>query len=287
MQILILGSGGYIGKNLVKKLTDFGAHVIECTSSISGLFDPKTGIISESFSIPVGTECIFYLSQSPYYRQMPDGLEHLLGVNTYSPIKIANLARRAGVKKFIYASTGNVYAPSFLPLSETDLVRRDDWYSLSKIHAEECLQNFSDDLEVICTRIFGVYGPKQKDKLVPNLIKAVKSESPIKLEAQDGAIKYGLNISLCYIDDLVDIFTSIATSQIGFSGVINLAGQEALNIGDIAKEIGRLLNIEPRIVFSDTPRKLDLISNNAKLIDLYSPVFTPFSLGIKKVLDLS
>ena len=286
MQILIVGSGGYIGRNLVKKLSGFGVNVIKSSSSIPGLFEPKSGIISDSFSIPAGTDCVIYLSQSPYYRQLPDRAEHLLGVNTISPIKIATLARHSGVKKFVYASTGNVYAPSFSPLSEADLIRRDNWYSLSKIHAEECLLNFSADLEVVCARIFGVYGPSQTDKLVPNLINSIKSQLPIYLQPQGNVKQYGLNISLCYIDDLCDIFTSIVNSQVEFSGVINVAGNEVINIGDIATEIGRLLNINPMIYYTEVPRKLDLISNNSKLINLYNPTFTPFIAGIKKTLDL-
>jgi nucleoside-diphosphate-sugar epimerase len=286
MHILIVGSGGYIGQNLARKLTNLGANVIEHTSSFPGLFEPTSGIVTDSFSILNGTDCIIYLSQSPYYRQLPDKLEHLWGINTLSPIKIANLARKSGVKKFIYASTGNVYTPSFLPLSETDPIRRDDWYSLSKIQAEECLLNFSADLEVVCTRIFGVYGPNQTDKLIPNLINAIKSELPVNLHPQPNANQYGLNISLCYIDDLCDIFTSIATSQVEISGVINVAGNEVINIGDIATEIGSLLNINPIINYSEAPRKLDLISNNSKLINRYNPIFTPFVTGIKKTLDL-
>ena len=137
----------------------------------------------------------------------------------------------------------------------------------------------------MCTRIFGVYGPNQTDKLISNLITAIKSELPINLHPQPNAKQYGLNISLCYIDDLCDIFTSIATSQVEISGVINVAGNEVINIGDIATEIGSLLNINPIINYSESPRKLDLISNNSKLINLYNPTFTPFVTGIKKTLD--
>jgi UDP-glucose 4-epimerase len=285
MQILIVGSGGYIGKNLTKKFSEFGIDVTECTSSLSGLFESTSGIVSDSFSIPAGTECVFYLSQSPYYRQLPNRLDHLWGVNTLSPIKIAALAKKSGVKKFVYASTGNVYAPSFLPLSEADPIRRDDWYSLSKIHAEECLLNFSNDLEIICARIFGVYGPNQTEKLLPNLINSVKSGTPINLEPQLGTKKYGLNISLCYIEDVVDIFMNIATSNLDFSGAINIAGHEVLNIGDIAKEVGRYLDVNPIFNYSENPRRLDLIANNSKLVKLMNPKFTTFADGIIKTLD--
>jgi nucleoside-diphosphate-sugar epimerase len=281
-----MGSQGYIGQNLIKRLRKDGIDVVGLSSSDFGLFDEDVGIISDAFSIPSGVDSIIYLSQSPYYRQLPKKINHLWGVNVLSPIKVANLARNFGVKSFIYASTGNVYAPSFSPLSEKDPVRRDDWYALSKIHAEECLLNFSNDLEIVCGRIFGVYGPNQPDKLVPNLIKAIQAGLPIKLERQPGADQYGLNISLSYIDDVVDIFTRIATSKLGPSGVINIAGNEVLNIGDIASEIGALLNISPDIHLSENPRKLDLISNNSKLIKFYDPVFTPFKVGIKKTLDL-
>jgi UDP-glucose 4-epimerase len=286
MKVLIVGSRGYIGRNLVKKLTDLNIKVIEESSSLSELFDPISGIVFDSFSIPSDTKCIVYLSQSPYYRQQPEKIEHLWGVNTLSPIKIANMARLSGVKKFVYASTGNVYSPSFSTLSEKDPIRRDDWYALSKIHAEECLLNFSNDMEIVCTRLFGIYGPNQTNKLIPNLINSVKSKIPINLELQPGSLNYGLNISLCYIQDVTDILANIATSQLGTSEVINIAGNETLNIGEVAREIGCLLNIKPLIKLSKSHRNFDLISNNTKLVNLYNPIFTPFKVGIKETLGL-
>ncbi len=94
-------------------------------------------------------------------------------VNVHSAVAIAEHARRAGAKRFVYASTGNVYAAGFAPFSEAAPVRRDDWYALSKVHAEEALALFRPQLDVVIARLFGVYGPGQKGRLVPNLLASV------------------------------------------------------------------------------------------------------------------
>ncbi len=281
-----MGAGGYIGGYLTKKLVQKNVEVFDISSSSGGIFDLSTGILDDTFLIPENTECIVYLSQSPFYRQLPDKFQHLWGVNVISPIKLAILASRTGVKKFIYASTGNIYAPSFMPHSETDPVRRDDFYALSKIHAEEGLRKFSSEMQVICTRIFGIYGPGQSEKLIPNLIKSIKEGSPISLAPKFSQQNYGLNISLCYIDDAVEIFLKIIESALPIESAINIAGNRVLNIAEITTKIGELLNIPPIYKKIETPRHFDLIANIDYLNKVFHPKFTPFDVGISKTLEL-
>lgn len=250
------------------------------------MFEPASGILSDGFDLPAGTECVVYLAQSPYYRQMPEKASHLWGVNVLSAMKVAELARHRGVRRFIYASTGNVYSPSFSPLSEGDSLRRDDWYALSKIHAEEGLGLYRSDMSVTVTRIFGVYGPGQADKLVPNLAQSIRSGVPIKLapNPHDDEDKGGLKVSLCYIDDVVEIFSRLIAQE--GPDVINVAGPEVLSVRDIAQAIGDTLGISPKFEIASQPRGLDLIADVTMLVGMLSPKFKPFVESIRRTMEI-
>ena len=285
MKIVVFGAGGYIGRHITEKFRQIEMEVICYSNSVSGVFDHTTGLLSDNLTISSDVDCVIYLSQSPFYRQMPEKADHLWGVNVVSAMKVAELSRQSGVCRFIYASTGNVYSPSFSPLNEGCPVRRDDWYALSKVHAEEALALYKKDMSITAARIFGVYGPTQSDKLVPNLVKSVRAGVPIKLapkpnEGEDG----GLRVSLCYIDDIVEIFTQLLDQKA--PDVINVAGPEVLSVRHIAQVVGDQLGISPHFELGSQPRAFDLVADMTKLVEIYNPKFTPFAEGIKRTLEI-
>lgn len=285
MQIALFGAGGYIGRHIAAHFNQIGLSVIRYSSASEGTFNPDTGFLADSVVIAPGTDCVIYLSQSPYYRQKSERADHMWGVNVVSAMKVAELARRVGVKRFIYASTGNVYSPSFSPLKEGFPVCRDNWYSLSKVHAEECLALFNNDMSVTSARIFGVYGPGQTDKLVPNLVRSIQSGVTINLAPKQGDSEDdgGLKVSLCYIDDIVDVFSKMLHK----SGpeIINIAGSEVLSVRDVAQAVGVQLGIVPKFETGGQPRAFDLVADISELVGLYNPKFTPFSEGIRQTLE--
>ena len=286
MKVALFGAGGYVGKRLAARLSHDDVQIASYSSREKGAFDSKSGVLQEGVQIPIGTDCLVYLSQSPRYRQMPTEADHVWGVNVVSAIRAANLARQSGVRRFIYASTGNVYAPSFSPLSEECALRRDDWYALSKIHAEEGLALFRNDMSMLSARIFGVYGPGQTDKLVPSLVAAIRAKVPIKLAPNPTDINDtdGLRVSLCYIDDVVEIFSRLVS--LDTAGAINIAGPRVLSIRDMAEAIGRHIVQSPSFEVASQPRPFDLIADITSLVQVCQPQFTSFDDGLRAALDL-
>lgn len=282
MRVAVFGAGGFIGRYLVDRLSQAGEDVVTYSSAMGDVFDLRTGVLFDQVEIPKGTDCVVYLAQSPSYRQMPEMAGQLWGVNVISALRAASLARLCGAKRFIYASTGNVYSPGFLPHNENDSLRRDDWYALSKVHAEEGLSLCRSDLSTTAVRIFGVYGPGQTDKLVPNLAKSIRSGQAIKLaphpcDAEDSG---GLRISLSYIDDVVDVLLQLIKKP--GPEVINLAGPEVLSIKDIAEQIGKQCGVMPIFEFADRSRSFDLVADVSMLVEFCSPRFTTFSEGVER-----
>lgn len=284
MKILIIGYKGFIGKHLFNHLKLLELEVYGVSSAEENGIDPKTGLLSENFSISPETDAVVYLAQSPHYRQVPEQASHLLNVNVVSAVKVATMARQAKVKQLIYTSTGNVYQPSFQPLTETSPLNRDNWYSLSKIHAEEALALFSNDMNITIARLFGVYGPSQTNKLIPNLIEKVQKDKNIFLarNPKDLDDLDGLKISLIYIDDLIKIITSILLQHQKLD-YINIAGNEVLTLRKIAETIGNFLDKLPNLEVIEEYRKFDLIAD-VQILNEINTNFTPFILGIEKTI---
>ena len=285
MKVAVIGSGGYIGKNLALSLKDKAFDVCCFSSSNGNCINPTTGILSENFSVPPGTNAIIYLAQSPFYRQVPDMSWHLWSINVVSAVRIAEMARKAKVERFIYASTGSVYAPAFDPLSETSPLRKDNWYLLSKVHAEEALSLYRNDMDLVVMRIFGVYGPGQKDKLVPKLLKSVLEEKEIWIERnpEDESDLGGLKISLCYIDDIVEIISSLISK--GGPSTLNIASNEAASLRQMVNTIGQFLGKEPVLTVAERCRQGDLIADISLLKSTLNPQFISLESGLQKTVQ--
>lgn len=287
MKVMIIGSGGYIGSHLLKFLRAKGIQVQGISSGNGTGIDPHTGILPDDFSIAPGTNVAIYLAQSPYYNMMPEMFSHLLNVNVVSAVKIAESARKAKIARLIYASTGNVYTPSFAPLSESSPLRRDNRYSLSKVHAEEALCLYKKDMDVTIMRIFGIYGPNQTGKLVPNLLNSViqGKEISIQRNPEDLNDLDGLKISLCYVEDAVEIISNLITQ--GGVSCINIAGDEAVSIRKMITLMGRHLKKKPAFKIADKCRRYDLIADITLLKRTLNPQFTPFEIGLEQTIGNS
>jgi nucleoside-diphosphate-sugar epimerase len=281
MKVFIVGSCGYLGKFLERKLIDEGHEVSSLNAESAVGIDIKTGLISTEFILPEGIDVVYYLSQSPFYREMPQKFDHLLAMNNVSAVRVAEECVRQKVKKLIYTSTGNVYEPTFMPHKEAEDVRRDDFYALSKVQAEESLAMFRNYLDVTIVRPFGIYGPEQAGKLVPIIADRLLKGDTIFIDAKEGEVNpEGLRVSLCYIDDVVDMMLELAS--LNNVAYLNMGGREQVSVLEIARNIGELAGKELKVEVTDRLRTFDLIADISLQEDLFHRELTPFKVGIEK-----
>lgn len=286
LKYAVIGSNGYIGRHLCAAFKARGIEVIEISSTNGGI-DPSSGLFSADFKLPQEIEAVYFLAQSPHYRDVPKYADHLLSVNCVAAVQAATAAAQAGVKNFIYASTGNVYRPSFETITETSDTRRDAWYPLSKLIAEDALRLFQPEMHIVSARIFGVYGRNQKNKLIPSLISSIRERKPIVIERNPNDAKDmdGLKLSFMYIDDLVKAMISLADHP-SLAETVNLAGDRAYSIREVAEIIGKHLGIKPRIEMTDNIRQGDWIADTSLMKTLLDINMTDIETGITKTLDI-
>jgi len=183
MKILVTGDRGYIGSTLMVFLneekyqvvgldTDFFRSTID-SSIIASSYKKITKDIREVDEKDIeGIDAIIHLcalSNDPIGELDPRLTEE---INFKSSVRLARLAKKIGVKRFIFSSSCSVYGISKNRIvdeeSETNPLTA---YAKSKIEAEKKLLKLADDDFCVCVlRSSSVYGysPKFRNDLVVN-----------------------------------------------------------------------------------------------------------------------
>jgi len=261
MKIAVFGANSYIGGHFCSHARARGDEIV-AYSVAGGWIDSTTGAVNPGLRLADRLDGVLYLSQSPLYRQHHQALWHMQAVNAAAPARIAAmLAQSSPGAHFVYLSTGTVYRRAFVPLAEDAPLNRRDGYALSKIQGEEALATFAPTLETTVARLFGIFGPRQTGKLVPNLMEAVRARRAISVQPHptDPSDVGGFRISLCHVDDAVAGLRRLF--DLRGVPVINLAGLRPFSIREIAQALEVALGIPARIEMAATAREGDLIAD--------------------------
>lgn len=186
MKIMVLGGAGYLGAVLTRQLVTEG-HMVKVIdrgyyglNSLDGVMDKielrQKDIRETDEKDFEGLDAVINisgLSNDPTANYNPKANEEM---NTNATLHVANLAKKAGVKRFVFASTCSVYDfgdsdIKDIQLTEEASVNPKSYYASSKINAEKGLKKISSkDFKVICLRKGTLYGhsPRMRYDLVVN-----------------------------------------------------------------------------------------------------------------------
>lgn len=271
MNILVTGSNGFIGKNLIRHLSckNFNITGIDVNESdYKGkniLFIKKDlNKLTQNDLKDKNIETIIHLAQSPHYRDFPEQAEDLFRVNVMGTANLLECARKKGINRFIFASTGNVYKSQKKLLKESDEIFPVSFYAATKYSSELLAQQYSNYFEVVILRLFGVYGSDQKGMLIQNMIEKVRMKEKITL-----AKNIGLEITPINIQDCVEIIDRVVTHKnLDSYSIFNVAGNEITRLNNIINNISSLLDIETVIeITEDEPYYF--CGDNSKIINLF------------------
>jgi nucleoside-diphosphate-sugar epimerase len=287
LNILITGASGYIGSNLIQHLSGKGQNTIfaisrepkQTPSDIVKFIITDLNTPSWINTLPSNIDTVVYLAQSNRYREFPDGAADMMRINTQCVFELLEWSRINKIKKFIFASTGNVYQPSSNLLNETDPVNPSSFYAATKINSENLILQYRDIMTVIIFRVFSVYGKGQMKMLIPSIIEKMQNKESIILASGKGVI-----LSPIYIEDACNIFERSIFNEIK-SGIYNLAGNETISLTEIIALIEAELNLKAQTEFTSN----QFTSLTASANKLYKELnYTPrvsMREGIKKIFE--
>lgn len=276
MKVLITGVSGFIGHALAARLAKNSdmqviGTVRDAKSRLPvGVQGVRTDFADSQWvtALPGPVDVVVHLAQSKKYREFPEGSCDMVAINVDATVALLDWAARNGVRRFVLASTGNVYRPSSMSLDEDAPCEPESMYAASKLCAELLVRQYAKLIEPCILRVFGVYGPGQTGMLIPNMISRITSGQEITL-----AQGIGLHLTPLNIQDCVEMLLRVVSVDRYESTTFNLCGNEIVLLGDIVRRLGVLLNREPYIRISDGAPQ-HLMGDSARFVKEfgYSPL---------------
>lgn len=282
MNILVTGSNGLIGYELVRKLKDEN-KVFALSRAHEGVIDGveyiRFNLLDQKSynSLPKKIDVIYHLAQSEHFRDFPDKSLEIFNVNTTSTLLLLEYARKAECSKFIYASSGGVYGNAEKEFVEDNpLVNTGNlgFYLGTKFCSELLVGNYTPWYNVIIARFFFVYGERQnKGMLIPRLLANIINGNEITLQGNNG-----IKINPIYVSDAANALCKMISLAKG-NYIFNIGGEEVLTLREICDIIGQIVNKKPKFNILDQNPK-HLIGDISKMKELLSVPVIDFRTGI-------
>lgn len=238
MRILIAGGAGYVGSALIPKLLDRGYKI-----DVVDLFWFNNNLPTE----------VGIIEKDIFDLQAPDlaGFDHVIFLaglsndpmadfspaknfifNASAPAYLAYIAKKAGVRRYIYASSCSVYGYTENQLFDEDSPVSSSYpYGISKLQGEKAvMQMAAPDFSVIALRKGTVsgYSPRMRfDLLVNTMFKCAMQEGVIHVT--DPAIWR----PFVAIEDVTMAYTRAIEANETISGIFNIASGNH-TVGEVA-----------------------------------------------------
>ena len=270
-KVLVTGADGFIGSHLVEELVKKGysvrAFVFYNSFNTWGWLDYLDKSIMQNVEIfqgdirdPHGVEkavegvaAIFHLAALiaiPFSYHSPDTY---VDTNIKGTLNILQAAKKCGNVRTLVTSTSEVYGTAqYVPIDEKHPFQGQSPYSATKIGADRLAESFfrSFGLPVTIVRPFNTYGPRQSARaVIPTIITQLLSGySEIKLGSLTPTRDFN------YVKDTVNGFIAMYESDQTIGEEINIATQQEISIGELARELVRQIKPSAQIM-CDEQRK--------------------------------
>ena len=193
--VLVTGSTGFVGRHLVTRLRQHGAHVIYPTRDLGG------DILSDTL-VTDDIDMVVHLAGRTFVVDAWSDPVDFFRVNALGTMRMLEQCRKKKVP-FVYISAYVYGSPKSDRVSESHPVEPNNPYAFSKFAGEEACRFYNQvfNIPLVIFRLFNVYGPGQdKHFLIPFVIDQALSRDQETVVVADLTPKR----DYVYIDDVVD-----------------------------------------------------------------------------------
>jgi UDP-glucose 4-epimerase len=301
---LVTGGAGFIGHHIThalvahgvktKVIDDLSRGTIARLNDIASQIEFVEGSILDDAKLQRAVSGVDVIFHEGAWASVPQSVEMPLEyheIDATGTLKVLEAARKAGVRKVVYAASSSAYGEQpHLPKREDQLPAPISPYAVAKYVGELYLAVYAHlhAMETISLRYFNVFGPYQDPKslygaAIPAIVsRVIKGISPTIYGDGEQTRDF------CYIDNVVHA-NLLAASTPGLKGqVINVACAERTTVNDIVRVANRLLGSDVKPTYAP-PRVGDVrdsfadISLAKELIGYEPKIF--FEEGMKRWIE--
>ncbi len=245
--IIVTGGLGFIGNELVRQLKNIGEEVavIDNRNRVAPAIEDLAAIpvyeiditdkekVKELF-ISLKPQTVFHLAAIHYIPECNDNPGRTLRMNVEGTQSLLDAASSAGVKKFLFASSGAVYADSNEKLSESAPIAPVDIYGWSKLFGENLchLNTAMNGTPTVICRLFNNYGPRETNMhIIPEILKQLQSGDTLRLGNISTIRDY------IHTQDCAKALIKLAACCEGETKIVNVAHGDGYTVEEMIQKI--------------------------------------------------
>jgi nucleoside-diphosphate-sugar epimerase len=256
VRTLVTGGAGFIGSHLAHALVELGS-IVTVIDDLSGGGDPaqlppavkfvRASILDEPILADCMMGCAFVFHEGAL-GSVPRSIEAprlYHEVNVTGTLNVLEAARKAGVKRVIFAASSSAYGDNpGLPKIETMPPRPLSPYAATKLAGEALLAAYaaSYPLDTVSLRYFNIFGPRQNPESAYAAVIAAFAKAML---AGRRPIIYGdgeQTRDFTYVDNVVlaNLLATKVNRHLG-GAIINVACGRRVTINDLVVSMADLL----------------------------------------------
>lgn len=255
--VLVTGGAGFIGSHIVDGLLRSGVYRVRVLDNfVTGLrenlahcldiIELVEGDVRELETVDIavqGIDCILHQAALPSVSRSVKAPITSNDVNVGGTLNLLSSGTKAGVRRFVLASSSSVYGDSeTLPKDEGMIPRPMSPYAVSKLAAEHYCRVFGElyGIESVALRYFNVFGPRQDPRsqysgVISQFITCALDDEPYTV--------YGDGLQsrdFTYVDNVVAANLAAVSAESLGGEVINVACGRRKSLLDLVATLGQL-----------------------------------------------
>jgi UDP-glucose 4-epimerase len=302
--VLVTGGAGFIGSELVRQLAARGDRVLIVDNLVNGRRENVADVLSETVQLlPVDVRDLGAITPHlatvrVVYHLACLGVRHSVHspvenheVNATATLHLLAASRAAGVARFVYVSSSEVYGTAkWAPMTEDHPTFPCTVYGASKL-AGECYTRAyyrTYQYPTVVIRPFNTYGPRShhegdSGEVIPKFLLRCLAGKPMMIFGDGTQTR-----DFTYVSDSAAGIILAGEHENAVGDTINLGFGSEVTINDLARQIAEVTGRPDAAVQHDIPRPGDVLRLYADMTHArtsvgYTPTI-PLAEGLKRLL---